>query len=824
MAIPLTGTQRWFGSTVLFSVVILLFVLAGVSFAASGRALLISSYHPGFPTFYKQIEGLESVLGPDDIALDVEFMDSKRFYTPEDIAAFRRILKRKLHRVSPYDVVITADDNALKFVMDNHDSLFPETPVVFLGVNNQNLAKSLDGSQFYTGVIEAVSMDETLKVVWELCPKARTIYALVDSTPSGQGDLETFLELKGNYPGRELKILSLEKMTWSELGQTLEKLDDAAVLLLSAYRDRNKSPKSFEEAVDFLVEHSQAPVFHLWEHGIGQGLVGGKVISHYEQGRRAGLLARKILHGKAVSSLPVIEGKRANKYIFDYDALSAYGINANALPAGSQLLNPQQNLWKTHKLELLSILISILVLLFCGAILMGYTLRLRKVRFMLAKSNQRLNKAQQLGGLGDWEWFPETDIATWSENLYRMFMVPPHQAPPDYPVEIALYTPESRERLEKAVALAVESGAPYELELERRLPDGSTMNILARGEAERDAAGKTTRLFGSILDITAHKEFETKLRASEERYRQVVDSIQETLSVIAADGTFRFVNSKAAANLSKHGAPDDVIGKNIFELLPHSQAQDLVEEYQEVIATGTPRIREVMVSMTTGDKWFQNSLSPVLYGEHQEKCVLSLSLDITDRMQLIDHLAQYERVLESTSEMVAQVNSEHKYVVANKAFLEWTRKSKEEVIGHSVTEVLGPLYQRIYPLLDDALAGRRVDFCATVEHPLRGKRFLEASFFPVGDFTDGRSVAALIRDITDQKATREAFQESEERFRLTFEHAAVGMYLGSVDGRFMRVNRAFCNMTGYAEEELLDMTFSDLLHPNSTGGGSSWNV
>ena len=55
--------------------------------------------------------------------------------------------------------------------------------------------------------------------------------------------------------------------------------------------------------------------------------------------------------------------------------------------------------------------------------------------------------------------------------------------------------------------------------------------------------------------------------------------------------------------------------------------------------------------------------------------------------------------------------------------------------------------------------------------------------------------------------------ESEERFRGTFENAAVGIAHKDADGRFLRVNEKYCEIVGYAREELLERTFQEITHP-----------
>ena len=163
------------------------------------RILFISSYHPGFPTFFQQIEGLQSGLTGTDIELDVEFMDSKRFVDETSRQAFLESLSHKLATLPPYDVIIVSDDNAFNFALDHQSDLFVERPIVFFGVNDVVRALGQNNNPFVTGVVEAVSMPETLQLMVQLQSNLTTIYALVDGTPSGQADLQTFNQTAADF-------------------------------------------------------------------------------------------------------------------------------------------------------------------------------------------------------------------------------------------------------------------------------------------------------------------------------------------------------------------------------------------------------------------------------------------------------------------------------------------------------------------------------------------------------------------------------------------------------------------------------------------------
>ncbi len=76
--------------------------------------------------------------------------------------------------------------------------------------------------------------------------------------------------------------------------------------------------------------------------------------------------------------------------------------------------------------------------------------------------------------------------------------------------------------------------------------------------------------------------------------------------------------------------------------------------------------------------------------------------------------------------------------------------------------------------------------------------------------------------VTERKAAEEALCESEERFRGTFEQAAVGMAHVARDGRYLRINQKFCDIVGYTREEMLSRRFQDITHPEDLDSDLSY--
>lgn len=137
----------------------------------------------------------------------------------------------------------------------------------------------------------------------------------------------------------------------------------------------------------------------------------------------------------------------------------------------------------------------------------------------LRQKEAELSEAQRLAQLGSWAWDPVNDIVAWSRELYRIVGRDPSLPAVSYREHAMLLTADSWERLQCSVEEALRSGTPYELDLEFVRPNGSTIWVRARGEAQRDSKGRVVRLRGTTQDITQRKVVEDALRESEERLR-----------------------------------------------------------------------------------------------------------------------------------------------------------------------------------------------------------------------------------------------------------------------------------------------------------------
>ena len=163
----------------------------------------------------------------------------------------------------------------------------------------------------------------------------------------------------------------------------------------------------------------------------------------------------------------------------------------------------------------------------------------RRIENTLKESMEDLRESQRIARVGNWRLNISTNNVSWSEELYKMYGLDPSLPPPLYNEQDKIFTPESWDRLSNALSQTVETGIPYELELETLTADGSSGWMWVRGEAEFDTEGTIISLRGAAQDISERKRLENKLKESELQFRNMANA---GLALIWRSGTDKLCN------------------------------------------------------------------------------------------------------------------------------------------------------------------------------------------------------------------------------------------------------------------------------------------
>lgn len=316
---------------------------------AEPLVLFISSYHPGHPTFFDQIQGLRSVFGERGIRFDIEFMDTKRFESDVMEPIFLEALSRKLAVLPPYDLVVTADDAALQFALRNHASLLSNKPVVFFGVNEIDMGLEAAKNDHITGVLEEPAIQETVELFRRLQGDEAELLVITDASRTGLVMTALFVQTMQRMQFSNYRFLSLQEHPVADLIEQASALrKPAGILILSAYREQSSKALRFEQFANHLRASTQVPLYHLWLPGVGQGVMGGWVLQDSPQAEIAAEMAARILAGAPVKPLPVVRNV-GHEWVFDYNELQRFGYDIGDLPAGSRILNQPDSLYERYR-------------------------------------------------------------------------------------------------------------------------------------------------------------------------------------------------------------------------------------------------------------------------------------------------------------------------------------------------------------------------------------------------------------------------------------------------------------------------------------------
>jgi len=217
----------------------------------------------------------------------------------------------------------------------------------------------------------------------------------------------------------------------------------------------------------------------------------------------------------------------------------------------------------------------------------------RRAEAALDETSRRLARIIEAAELGIWSWDIGADRVEADERVADLFGVPRHERR-SAPLAryLAAIHPDDVESTAAGISAAIATCSTYGATYRLRLPDGGWRWVMARGHVETDLQGKARVVRGVIIDTTRQLEAEQQLRASEERYRTVFDSIDEGLCVIDVlfddDGSpcdYRFIETNPA--FIKHTGLVAAVGKTMRDFVPHHE-QHWFDIYGKVATTGEP--------------------------------------------------------------------------------------------------------------------------------------------------------------------------------------------------------------------------------------------
>ncbi len=558
--------------------------------------------------------------------MDIEFLDSKRF--PEGIVREKinsaLIEKMRCRDASNYDCILAADDNALRFILEQRQGFCSRIPVFFFGINNRQFAYDQDDNPRITGVVEDISIRENLTLIRTLFPEG-TLRVVTDGTSSGQGDLVTLRDIAAaSSDYRFLKILDLSGLSWEETGRELAESDGDPVLLLSAYSDRNGELKSFEQGLTAVLDAATGPVFHLWTHGLGDGIAGGILVSQFEQARTAALMARQYLNSPHLPLPPVVR-ESPNQPMFDYNVVRAWNLSFGHLPVSSQIINRPLSFMEEYGRFIVSLTVVFVFLLLVILLLFYLLQRTRTAESYAGSSLRKWQSYINLSPLGI--------LVTGEDGLIR----------------------ESNPTAGELLGLKSEAlpGRDVEELFAGRYGDPGGMIMVDYSDpagARRSLSIETSRMEGGdrlviFRDVTEHQLYLQQKELRQRELQAIIDLMPTMIFMKDREGIFIMANKACAESM---GRPvKDILGRNHRELHPHwDEVEIMLEEDRKVLETGeTLTVWDEKLTLPGGAAVRLDVVKmPFQSFENGETLVLGMAQDVTEKYSLQEGIRKTERL------------------------------------------------------------------------------------------------------------------------------------------------------------------------------------
>ncbi len=340
------------------------------------RVLFISSYSYAWEQVQLQIEGIKAGLD-DDVVIDYEFMDTKRVDTEESKQMFYEGLAYRMSMVEPYDVVILGDDAALRFALKHQDDLFKGIPLIFEGVNDEELAAEASESPMITGVLERLSVEKNIELGLKINPDAKRVVAILDDSITGEAERKRFYKCAEKYPDLEFDEIDVSQSRNFNLRYTLGNLQEDTILIYIVMTEDAEGRKyTDKQAIDLIVESATVPILRMVDGGIGTGLLGGNVVSMRKSGEIAANMAMEVMDGTSVDTFELVTDS-PQTYCVDALVMEKFGISDSVLPEGTEIVNKKSTFFERNKEAMVpgTFLIMILVVVIAWALLDNFKRR-----------------------------------------------------------------------------------------------------------------------------------------------------------------------------------------------------------------------------------------------------------------------------------------------------------------------------------------------------------------------------------------------------------------------------------------------------------------
>jgi PAS domain S-box-containing protein len=350
---------------------------------------------------------------------------------------------------------------------------------------------------------------------------------------------------------------------------------------------------------------------------------------------------------------------------------------------------------------------------------------------------------------------------------------------------------------------------PFDATYRINTKHGKMKWIRDRATPRLDERGEIIRIDGFMEDVSEQKRAEEALRASEEKYRELVENVNDVIYSVGLDGTISYVSPSVERVIGY--TPAELLGKRFPDLVYKDDLSKTTSEFRRRV-DGVVELAEYRLVAKDGALRWVNTTSRQLRSGDRVVGLTGILTDVTERKNAESAIREseekYRELVESVSEVIYSVDLD--------GTINYVSPSIERVVGYRPEELLGKRFAEFIHK-DDVQkmvseVRRRV---GGVVEPSEyrivardgGLRWISTTSRQLksGDRVIG--LTGILTDVTGRKNAESAIRESEERYRSLFENSPEGVVLLDLDGRVLDLNRAALTIMGLPREMVVGKKF-----------------
>jgi PAS domain S-box-containing protein len=394
-----------------------------------------------------------------------------------------------------------------------------------------------------------------------------------------------------------------------------------------------------------------------------------------------------------------------------------------------------------------------------------------KVIGKLEINRQNLNAAEKIAKIGNFTWDVETGEVTWSEGLYFVLGYD-HSETIDYQkINQQIHHPEDLERVTKWLFDCIQSGndqlTPNIYRLIRK--DSSVIYVQTTGIIKR-TAGKSI-VFATVQDISERKQHEKKLQAMNQQ-------------LAAHEQQLKAANHQLTASEEQLRANEEELKKQLEKSERQRKASMII------LKDLTRTTRELEEEMR-------------IRGKAEKK--------------LKENEAKLQNIIDNSTNLFYTHTVDHEITFLSPQVLEILGYTEEEAMKRWTDFATdNPINEEGFKITENAIkTGERQPTYELELQRKDGKKILvEVREAPLVENGKVIAIVGSLTDITERKKAEEKLKNSEAKFRSYVDSAPDGIFIADEKGKYVDVNPAATQITGYSREELLNLSIPDLLQPD----------